>query len=191
MAATSTGLSFHLLQWLFPIAATVHNIEEAIWMPGFMATHGTELPWSVDPGQFRFALVVLTAAAWMITFLGWRTGPQSIWTYLECGYIVTMLINVFVPHIPAAILFHGYAPGVVTTVLVNLPAMALLTRLAIKDEYISGRKAVAFRNWSATWDRCVGPGVVRIGAVAVTGSISPACGGSVRFLVAWSDTMTA
>src|ERR1022692_3728565 len=133
----STPISFHRLQWLFPIAATVHNIEEAIWMPGFMAAHGTELPWSVDSGQFRFALVVLTVAAWMITFLGWRTGPQSIWTYLEFGYIVTMLVNVFVPHIPAAVVFRGYAPGVVTAVLLNLPVMALLSRVAIKDRYVS------------------------------------------------------
>jgi len=29
-------------------------------------------------------------------------------------------------------------------VLVNLPVMALLTRLAIRDRYVSGRKAVAF-----------------------------------------------
>jgi hypothetical protein len=109
-----------------------------------MAAHGTELPWSVDPGQFRFALVVLTLAAWVVTYLSWRRGPRSVWAYLLFGYIVAVLVNVLVPHVPAAIMFRGYAPGVVTAVLVNLPVLALLTRLAIKDQYVVGRKAVAF-----------------------------------------------
>ena len=140
----STYAPFARLQWLFPIAITIHNLEEAIWLPGFVAAHRTDLPWSVDPGQFRFALVVLTTAAWVVTYLSWRTGPQTVWAYLLFGYIVAMLVNVFVPHIPAAIMFQGYAPGVVTAVLVNLPVLALLTRLAIKDRHASGRKAVAF-----------------------------------------------
>jgi hypothetical protein len=37
--------------------------------------------------------------------LSWRTGRERIWAYLLFGYAVTMLVNVFVPHIPAAIMF--------------------------------------------------------------------------------------
>ena len=55
-----------------------------------------------------------------------------------------MLVNVVVPHIPAAIIFRGYAPGVVTAVVINLPVMTFLSVRAIKDGYVSGRKAVAF-----------------------------------------------
>lgn len=58
-----TPASFARLQWLFPIGITAHNIEEATWLPGFVAAHRTELPWTVAPVEFRFALVLLTAAA--------------------------------------------------------------------------------------------------------------------------------
>jgi hypothetical protein len=128
----------------FPIAITAHNIEEAIWLPGFVAAHRTELPWTVAPVEFRFALAVLTVAAWVVTYLSWRTGPKRVWAYLLFGCIVAMLVNVVVPHIPAAIIFRGYAPEVVTAVLFNVPVMTLLSVWAIKDGYVSGRKAVAF-----------------------------------------------
>jgi ABC-type uncharacterized transport system permease subunit len=139
-----TPASFARLQWFFPIAITAHNIEEAIWLPGFVAAHRTELPWTVAPVEFRFALVLLTAAAWVVTYLSWRTGPRTLWAHLLFGYIVAMLVNVVVPHIPAAVIFRGYAPGVVTAVLLNLPVLTLLSVRAIKDGYVTGRKAVAF-----------------------------------------------
>jgi len=123
----STALSFCTLQWLFPVAITIHNLEEPIWLPGFLVAHGKALPWTDAPGEFRFDLVVLTAAAWVVTYLSWCTGSQSIWAYLLYGYIVAMLVNVFVPHVPAAIVFRGYAPGVVTAVVVNFPVLALLS----------------------------------------------------------------
>jgi hypothetical protein len=140
----STPISFRQLQWLFPIAITIHNLEEAIWLPGFVAAHGSELPWTVEPAEFRFALAVLTAAAWIVTYLSWRTGPQSVWAYLLFGYIVAMLVNVVVPHIPAAIIFRAYVPGVITAVVVNFPVLAFLSFRAIRDRYVVGRKAVAF-----------------------------------------------
>lgn len=139
-----TPAPFARLQWLFPIAITVHNLEEAIWLPAFVAAHRTEVPWIVDSGQFRFALVVLTVAAWIVTYGSWRKGPKTLWAYLTFGSIIAMLVNVFVPHLPAAIMFRGYAPGVVTAVLFNLPVMTFLSVRAIKERYVSGRKAVAF-----------------------------------------------
>ncbi len=44
-----------------------------------------------------------------------------------------MLGNVFIPHVPAAILLGGYAPGIVTAVLLNFPiAGYVLSRLRLK-----------------------------------------------------------
>lgn len=68
--------TFRELQWLFPIAATLHNIEEFIWLPGFVAEHAAEFPWRVDPGVGRFALVVLTLAAWIVTHFSGDVGEK-------------------------------------------------------------------------------------------------------------------
>jgi len=138
-------MTFGELQWLFPVAVLLHNVEEAIWMPGWELRHAVQLPVR-PPGalEMRVALVVLTVAAFVVTYLSVRRGPASLWAYLTFGYIIAMLANVFVPHVPAAIFFRGYAPGVVTAVLVNFPVMTLLAVRAVRDGWASGWRAVAF-----------------------------------------------
>ena len=94
--------------------------------------------------KIRVALLVLSAAAFALTWLSVRQGPQSAWAYLTFGYIVAMLVNVLVPHVPAAIWFHSYAPGLVTAVAINLPLMSWLAWRAVRDGWVSGWKAFAF-----------------------------------------------
>jgi len=138
-------MSFEKLQWLFPIAVTLHNGEEAIWMPRWDVQHAAQLPLH-PPGalKIRIALLLFTAAAFAITALSQRKGKESIWAYLLFGSIVTLLVNVAVPHVPAALIFRGYAPGVVTAVLINLPLMTYLAMRAVRDDWVRGAKAVAF-----------------------------------------------
>ncbi len=133
------------MQWLFPVVVTLHNTEEAIWMPSWESAHAASLPFH-PPTAARIWLVLLafTLAAFAISYLSARKGPRSAWAYLLFGYIVAVLANVLVPHLPAAILFHGYAPGVVTAVAINLPVMCWLALLSVRDGWVAGWKAVAF-----------------------------------------------
>jgi Sec-independent protein secretion pathway component TatC len=137
-------MPFQRLQWLFPVAVTLHNGEEAIWMPGFDARHAAQLPVQPPAAKIWAALLMLTVAAFVVTYLSVRRGKQSVWAYLTFGYIVAMLANVLVPHVPAALFFHSYAPGVVTAVLINLPLMSWLSWRAVREGWVSGGKAVAF-----------------------------------------------
>jgi hypothetical protein len=75
---------FRKLQWLFPIAVTLHNAEEAIWMPDWTASHAAKFPGG-PPGAAEIiaALVVFTAAAFVVTYLirvigGGRRGGQGL-----------------------------------------------------------------------------------------------------------------
>lgn len=74
-------------QWAFPVAVLLHNSEEWFWMPRWVEKHGDQLPWVVTVEQFRFGLIVLTLAAFAVTYLSARRGKQSIWAYLLFGYI--------------------------------------------------------------------------------------------------------
>ena len=135
-------MSFQRLQWLFPIAVTLHNGEEAIWMPGWTASHAAQLPVHPPPaGELRFALLLLTVLAFAVTALSAKKGPGSLWAYLAFGYIVTMWMNVLVPHLPASVIFFSYTPGVVTAVLINLPVMSYLAARAMAEQWVSGWKA--------------------------------------------------
>jgi hypothetical protein len=53
-------------QGLFPVAITVHNLDEAVWLPAWSRTAGR---WHVGVGafEFRLAVAVLTALAWVVT----------------------------------------------------------------------------------------------------------------------------
>ena len=138
-------MTFHGLEWLFPVVVTLHNAEEALWLPGWRKRTGRLLT-SVTPGAFRFAAAVLTLLAIVVTALSVESGKQTAWTYLAFGYIAAMLANVLIPHLAATIALRSYVPGVATAVLLNLPVLSLLVLLAVREGYVSGWRAV---EWSA------------------------------------------
>ncbi len=138
-------ISFEKLQWLFPIAVTLHNAEEAITMPRWTSQH--HLPFSIHPPgapELRFALLVLTVAAFVVTYFSHHNGKQSLSAYLTFGSIITMLANVFLPHLPATLAYRSHTPGVITAVCVNLPLASLLVWVALREQWVSGKKAWFF-----------------------------------------------
>jgi hypothetical protein len=136
-------MGFQHLQWLFPIVLTLHNAEEAIWLPGWSKR---AVLWHspVTPGTFRFAVTVLTVLAFAVTWLSAESGKQSVWTYLVFGCMVAMLANVPIPHIALTVALRTYMPGVATAVALNLPVLSLLVVMALREGYVTGWKSVAF-----------------------------------------------
>lgn len=138
-------MQFRKVQWLFPVAVMLHNLEEAISMPGWAARHAAQLP--VQPpgaAKIRFGLVLLTLLAFVVTYFSGRKGRESIWAYLMFGGVVAMLLNVFVPHVPATLIFGSYTPGVATAVVINFPLMSILAIQMVREGWVSGWKAAAF-----------------------------------------------
>jgi hypothetical protein len=136
-------MTFGNLEWLFPIVITIHNAEEAIWLPGWSRRAGRWYA-PVAPGVFRFAAAVLTVLAFAITWLSARSGQQTFWTYLAFGYMAAMLANVLIPHVAATLVMRRYMPGVATAVALNLPVLSLLVVLALKEGYVSGWRAAEY-----------------------------------------------
>jgi hypothetical protein len=136
-------MNFLSLMWLFPIVITLHNTEEAIWLPGWSKR---AVLWHspVTPGSFRFTVAVLTVLAFAVTGMSASSGKQTVWTYLIFGYMAAVLANVLIPHIALTVALRSYMPGVATAVLLNLPVLSLLMVLALMEGYVSGWKAVAF-----------------------------------------------
>jgi hypothetical protein len=135
-------MNFQHLEWLFPVVLTLHNAEEAIWLPEWAKRVGF---WKtpVSPGVFRFAAAVVSLLACAVTWLSERSGRQSVWTYLAFGCMAVTLANVLIPHVALTVALRSYMPGVATAVALNLPVLSLLVMLAIREGYVSGWKAVA------------------------------------------------
>jgi len=139
MTALQSWSSFKRVRWSFPVAVTLHNLEEAIWLPGWAARHNVHVPWPVAPAQFRFVLIVLTLAAWVVTWFSVRFVRRRVWVYLFVGYTFLVFLNVWVPHVPASIVFRAYTPGVVTAVLLNLPVTGILLMRVLRERLIPSR----------------------------------------------------
>jgi hypothetical protein len=69
------------------------------------------------------------------------TGRQSAAKREAVAILVAALLwNVFAPHLPAAMLLGGYAPGVVTAVAINLPFALYFFRRSAHEGALSGRQ---------------------------------------------------
>ena len=136
-------MSFRELLWLFPIALTLHNAEEAIWLPGWSKR---AILWRrpITPGCFRFAATILTVLAFTVTWLSAESGKQSVWTYLVFASMAVTLANVLIPHLALTVALRSYMPGLATALVLNLPVLSLLVVLAIREKYVSGWMAAAY-----------------------------------------------
>jgi hypothetical protein len=122
------------LFWLFPIAFTVHNIEEALWFPAFSKSTG-KFHKPVGTFEFTFAVLVLTLLAVAITLRFYASGRKSLACYLYFAFNLGMLVNVFVPHLAAAIVLQRYSPGLATGILLLVPATLFILRYGFRNEY--------------------------------------------------------
>ncbi len=126
-------MSWTVLAWLFALAVTLHNAEEAVLLPVWSRKAGC---WHVPvaAADFRFAVLVMTAAVFVCAWLSVQS--STIGDYLLCGYALAMLLNVIVPHLAATIALWRYAPGTGTALGLVLPTASLLLWRGIAEQRI-------------------------------------------------------
>ena len=95
-----------------------------------------------DLTWFYVALVFATVvpAAVVLAATSGRASGGKAWAVVFVQSL--FLVNVFVPHVPAAVALGGYAPGVVTAVLVNLPYSVYFLRRSVSEGVVSRSGAV-------------------------------------------------
>jgi hypothetical protein len=113
-------LSIPLLCWLFALGVIIHNIEEAILLPQW-STRSGHWQYPITAGAFRFAITILSIAVLLAAWLAISGGAGSFGVYFMAGYVLTMLVNILVPHLGSTIILRQYAPGTATALLFNLP----------------------------------------------------------------------
>ena len=132
-------MSFERALWLFPAVVTLHNLEEALWLPRWAAQKRLYTPGSA---VFTFAASILALLAFALTWLSFRAGNQSLWAYLVFGYMIAMVANVAFPHLTMSILRRSYMPGLGTGVVLVMPVLSALTARAVHLGFVAGLPAV-------------------------------------------------
>lgn len=145
------NLSYRSLQWMVFVFLTLHNLEEAVtaraYLPKINALLAGLAPTGLiaplpTPGQFYLALAGATIFPLLIIIVAAMGRPNRIKVYMVAVMQAMLLVNVFVPHVPAAIALGGYAPGVLTAVLVNLPFSIYFFRRSLRESRMTWKGLV-------------------------------------------------
>ena len=128
------------------LTLVLHTIEEYVTFPEFLSSSDGGLAKWLHPNKFlhnshelRIALVIATVLP--LAVIAWAIlRPRKGWLISALLLESILLVNA-AWHILAAIVRHGYAPGVITAVLVNLPVGVYVLRRAVKERWIGARTA--------------------------------------------------
>jgi hypothetical protein len=130
--------------WLVPTLLAVHNAEEALFFPRYLPFVLARLPagWQavaapLTTGQVWSALAAVTGVAFAVAWWAYRR-PESrtaLWLLLLIQSAV--LLNAVWHLAIAIVLFGGYAPGLVTALVLNLPFSLHLLRRAVREQWLS------------------------------------------------------
>lgn len=103
-------MSLTLIGWLFTVGVLVHNIEEALRLPAW-SLHAGKWHAPVGPREFLFALSILSALLIIFSLASSFSADGSVSAYLMAGYVLAMVLNVFIPHVLATVFMGRYMPG--------------------------------------------------------------------------------
>jgi hypothetical protein len=132
--------------WLVPLVLAVHNAEEAVAFHRFLPRLASSLPAPLRTieqrlsfGSMLTVLVLVTLVAVAVAL--WSTlRPRSrIALWAVFAVVATIALNVGSHVVSAIAIVRGYAPGLVTAVLVNAPFAAYLFRRAAREQWLSRR----------------------------------------------------
>lgn len=136
------------LLWLVPLFIAVHNIEEAAFMPGFLAALPEKIPgWlarrlpaGVFPPtyhQYIVMLLVVTLLPYILALLGGSRRPRAPRTLLLAATQMVMLLNVL-SHVGSMNLLNSYVPGLVTSLAIMLPFSLYFFATGLRQGWLYG-----------------------------------------------------
>ena len=121
---------------LFCIAITIHNMEEAIWLPAW-SQQPARFQKPVSEGEFHFAVTVITLLAYTAaaSYLLWPHSELAKW--IITGFLGSMIVNAIFPHLLATLVMKKYAPGMITGLLLNIPVNSFILSRMHAENIIS------------------------------------------------------
>ena len=124
--------SYQLTAILFGIGVTLHNIEEAIFLPGWTRSH-MKLRFDPNPRIYWVLTSLVSAVIW-IPVIGVCVSKESrSFESVLSGFALAMAINALLPHFIVSLVTRSYSPGTGTGMLFNLPLGVLLIHEQLSD----------------------------------------------------------
>ena len=100
---------------------TLHNIEEALWMTGWLDKAMPDKRGPRRKEHFIFAVIGITILGYLTAGL-FILFPKSLcFEYAFIGFVGAMFVNAVVPHLLLSIRFRSYCPGTFTGCFLTIP----------------------------------------------------------------------
>jgi hypothetical protein len=106
---------------ILPFVFMLHNIEEAVSMQDWIEKSPMKISYSITTNQFIAAVALFTVMGFIAVFAKWLYKDEAQFFILIAGFSGMLLLNVFIPHLIAALVFRMYVPGLITAILINFP----------------------------------------------------------------------
>ena len=119
-----------LMPLFFLFAITVHNAEEALWLPAWSRNAG-RFHKRVSPVEFRFGVLCVTCLAYLVVFVSWTIPTFRFGRLALYGFMGAMIVNAVFPHLIVTIVQRRYSPGLVTALLLLIPTNVVALRFAL------------------------------------------------------------
>jgi hypothetical protein len=139
------SLSRNAVLALIGATLVLHDAEEYLTFPAVLSAPGRLPGWLPPPRlllhsrDIHIALVMATVLA--LAVISWAIlRPAKIPLILSLLIESILLVNA-AWHVFASLIVRGYAPGVITAVLINLPFGVYVLRRAVNDQWIQVRTA--------------------------------------------------
>lgn len=114
-------LSLPEVLWLVPVLLAIHNVEDALLIARRL--ENAKLPIRLP----------LRAPQFVVTFFAATESQSGYWFFAVVAIQAIMFLNAFLPHIAVTFSFRRYQPGVVTTILFNIPFSLYFFRRVISS----------------------------------------------------------
>ena len=121
---------------LFLFSITLHNIEEALWIPRW-SRYTEKFGKQVSGDEFHFAVLVITILAYLATGLFIFFSENLILKYFFFGFVGAMMFNIIFPHLILTIILKKYSPGLITGILLIMPFNSLIIISSLNNSIIN------------------------------------------------------
>ncbi len=125
----------------FCMAITLHNMEEAIWLPRW-SQHSSQFQKPVTPGEFHFAVLIVTVLAYLSAFSYLYRPESNLTKWIFIGFLGSMIVNAIFPHLIATVLMKKYAPGLLTSLLLNMPINSFVIYQMFAQNFIVWKELI-------------------------------------------------
>jgi hypothetical protein len=139
------SLSRNAVLALIGVTLVLHTTEEYLTFPAFLWS-STRLPrWLPAPAllhspqELHLALVMATVLPLIV--IAWAILRPNKGLLIAVLLLESVLLMNTAWHIFAALARGGYAPGLITAMLINLPFGIYVLRRAVKEQWIAARTA--------------------------------------------------